>query len=135
MSRDARRTLGKVLWAAAAVLGLVGFLLFFSTFLSSAANFGDFTNFEERVRREATRAVWGMGLMFAAFFTAAAGTALVASGKTPPRGEPTDPAGSAAGPAKPSPPPPREGVKVRCPWCGSLNPEAAAACGECGGKL
>ena len=37
-----------------------------------------------------------------------------------------------------APPPPdtrERAVTVRCRWCGSLNPEAAATCGECGGNL
>ena len=47
------------------LLGVIGFLFFGSVFVSGAMHFGDFRNFEERGRSEATRAVVGMGLMIA----------------------------------------------------------------------
>ncbi len=47
------------------VVGVIGFLLFLSTFFSAARSFGDFTNFEHRARSEFTRALIGMVMMIA----------------------------------------------------------------------
>lgn len=44
-------------------LMVVGALLFFSTFISSALHFGDFTDFENRTRSMAVRSLTGMGLL------------------------------------------------------------------------
>jgi len=54
-------------------LAVLGFLLFISTFFSAAIHFGDFSNFEERSRSMATRAVLGMLMMIAGGVTAGIG--------------------------------------------------------------
>jgi cytochrome c biogenesis protein CcdA len=46
-------------------VSVIGILSFLSTFLSFAAHFGDFTNFEQRSRSMALRAVIGMVMMIA----------------------------------------------------------------------
>jgi hypothetical protein len=56
-------------------LGLVGLLMFFSTFLSAALNFGNFDNFEARGRSMATRAFGGMFLMIVGSVIAGVGKA------------------------------------------------------------
>lgn len=55
----------KATYYVGGAMSLVGLLLFLSTFLSAAANFGNFSNFESRTRSMAVRAVAGMGLMIA----------------------------------------------------------------------
>jgi len=45
----------------------VGFLLFLSTFVSAALNFGDFSDFESRVRSMSLRAVGGMIMLIVGF--------------------------------------------------------------------
>jgi hypothetical protein len=47
------------------IVSVLGILSFLSTFLSAAAHFGDFTNFAERGRSEALRAVIGMVMLVA----------------------------------------------------------------------
>ena len=47
------------------IVSVLGILSFLSTILSFAARFGDFTNFAERGRSEALRAVIGMVMMVA----------------------------------------------------------------------
>ena len=47
------------------VVGVIGFLLFISTFFSAASSVGDFSNFEPRGRSLGTRAVLGMVMMIA----------------------------------------------------------------------
>lgn len=44
-------------------VGVIGFLLFISTFFSSASSFGDFSDFEQRSRSMGTRAAVGMVMM------------------------------------------------------------------------
>jgi hypothetical protein len=46
-------------------VGVIGFLCFISVFISGALHFGDFSNFEQRGRSEATRGVLGMVMMIA----------------------------------------------------------------------
>jgi hypothetical protein len=53
----------KTLYYVGMVLTVVGFLTFGSTFVSAAANFGDFTDFQGRSRSMFTRAVFGMGMI------------------------------------------------------------------------
>lgn len=45
------------------VLMVLGFILFASTFVTFALNFGNFTNFESRVKSEMFRAFGGMALL------------------------------------------------------------------------
>ena len=46
-------------------LVVIGFLSFFSVFVTGAMNFGDFSNFEGEARSSMTRALVGMGLLIA----------------------------------------------------------------------
>jgi hypothetical protein len=53
----------KGLFRAGQTIGVLGLLLFLSTFVSAALNFGDFTNFESDTRSMVIRAVAGMIMM------------------------------------------------------------------------
>jgi len=53
----------KTLYYVGMGMSALGILLFFSTFVSAAANFGNFNNFERRTQSTAMRAVAGMGFM------------------------------------------------------------------------
>ena len=65
------------------VVSVLGILSFLSTFLSFAAHFGDFTNFEQRSRSMALRAVIGMVMMIAGGLLSGVGKAgLAGSGIT-----------------------------------------------------
>jgi hypothetical protein len=55
----------KTLFRAGQIIGVLGLLLFLSTFVSAALNFGDFSNFESDTRSMALRAVVGMIMMLA----------------------------------------------------------------------
>jgi hypothetical protein len=55
----------KAIFYIGMAVGVIGFLLFISTFFSAASSFGDFTNFEQRGRSMGTRAVLGMVMMIA----------------------------------------------------------------------
>lgn len=52
----------QVLYYFGLVLVLIGFLLFFSVFISFIKTFGDFPDFEHRARNEMTRAFCGVVL-------------------------------------------------------------------------
>src|ERR1043165_2154425 len=63
------------------VVGVIGFLCFFSVFVSAALNFGDFSNFKERARSMVIRAVVGMVMMIGGSIIAGIGrTGLAGSG-------------------------------------------------------
>ena len=65
------------------IVSVLGILSFLSTFLSAAAHFGDFTNFAERGRSEALRAVIGMVMLVAGRLLSGVGKAgLAGSGIT-----------------------------------------------------
>ena len=53
----------KTLYRAGQIIGVLGLLMFLSTFVSAALNFGDFSNFESDTRSMALRAVIGMIMM------------------------------------------------------------------------
>ena len=65
----------KALYRAGQVLALVGFLSFFSVFITGALNFGDFTDFEGQVRSASLRAVGGMVLIIVGFVLMGVGVA------------------------------------------------------------
>jgi len=44
-------------------VSVIGFLLFFSVFVSFAINFGDFDNFEQRARSSVMRGIFGIALI------------------------------------------------------------------------
>ena len=66
--RKAQHRLGTIFVA-------VGLLMFLSVFVSAALNFGDFSNFEGRVRSMGLRAVGGMALMIGGFVLISLGVA------------------------------------------------------------
>lgn len=53
----------KTIYYAGLALTVVGVLCFFSTFVSAALHFGDFTDFERRAGSAFLRAIAGMGMM------------------------------------------------------------------------
>lgn len=53
----------KALHYAGVGLTVLGMLLFLSTFVTAALNFGDFTDFEDRTRSSMLRAITGMAMM------------------------------------------------------------------------
>lgn len=55
----------KTIYYIGMVVGIIGFLSFISVFFTFAAHFGDFSNFEQRGRSSAMRAVLGIVLMMA----------------------------------------------------------------------
>lgn len=138
---------------------LIGFLLFISTFVTAAANFGNFNNFEGRVRSESTRAVLGMILLVAGGFVSVVGSrGLAGSGllldpnqarkELKPwndmAGEMADDALSKIGVVKAledslssrnDDVKERNVVKVRCRECRALNDEEANFCDQCGAAM
>lgn len=133
-------------------LTAVGFLLFISTFISGALNFGDFSDFETRVRSMAIRAVAGMILMIVGGTMATIGRAGTAGSGLllNPRKARQDlePWSRSAGgmindtleevdALKPDPTSaaPQTAVKIRCPHCRALNDEDAQYCKQCGRAL
>lgn len=54
----------KALYRAGQIISVLGLLSFLSVFVSAALNFGDFTDFDGRVRSMGLRAVGGMIMMF-----------------------------------------------------------------------
>jgi cytochrome c biogenesis protein CcdA len=126
----------------------VGFLLFFSTFVTFAANFGDFTNFEDRAKSNMFRAISGMALLIIGGAVKGIGArGLAGSGVVlDPEGARKDlepfsrqaggmlkdaldeadlKIGGAAG----------QVVMVKCRACGKLNEEDSKFCQECGAQL
>jgi hypothetical protein len=55
----------KAIFYIGMAVGVIGFLCFISTFFSAASSFGDFTNFEQRGRSMATRAIVGIVMVIA----------------------------------------------------------------------
>jgi hypothetical protein len=139
-------------YAGMGVAGL-GFLLFLSTFFTSALNFGNFDHFEERARSEGLRAITGMVLIIVGMFLLKvgakgwAGSGVILDPKK--AREEVEPwsrmAGGMAQDALSeievvkkveehlSAPPPQ--VKIRCQKCQALNEESAKFCNQCGSAL
>ncbi|HPF13522.1 MAG TPA: hypothetical protein PLJ12_04585 [Planctomycetota bacterium] len=137
-------------------LGLVGFLLFASVFVTGCMNFGNFDHFEADVKSSMFRALTGVGLIVVGGILSqvgrlgAAGSGLLLDPQRVRRDlEPLmrqgadmleDLAGDVASDVGP-----RAETKtttnvttkimVRCGHCSALNPEAATACNECGAPL
>lgn len=135
---------------------VVGFLSFFSVFVTGAMNFGDFTNFESRTRSESMRAVIGMALIVVGGVvrrigrSGAAGSGLVLDPRQARKDlEPfarqhggmlkdaLDEAGvdlgnvlgaAGGGGRKPA-------VMIRCRACSKLNEEDSKFCQECGAAV
>ncbi|MBW7939670.1 MAG: zinc ribbon domain-containing protein [Candidatus Omnitrophica bacterium] len=143
----------KFLYYLGLALIALGALLFFSTFLSAALHFGDFSHFEERTRSMAFRSFGGIFLLVAGVVINRIG-ALGFSGS----GVVLDPqqaredlkpySSMVGGMAKdvmeesglvemiqPRPTPVAEQIKVRCRACQALNDEDARFCDQCGKEL
>jgi hypothetical protein len=139
----------KTLYYIGMGLGIFGFLLFGSVFVTSAMHFGDFTDFEGRAKSEMFRAIGGMAIMIlGGVLTAVGSRGLAGSGvlldpeKAREDLEPytrmaggmakdaLDEAGIALGSN-----PPERVVMVKCQACGKLNQEDAKFCQECGKKM
>jgi hypothetical protein len=147
----------KNLYYGGMVLIIIGFLLFFSTFVTGCANFGNFENFEGKARSEMARAFGGMALLIAGGILmnigarGAAGSGLLldpekarkdvepwarmAGGITSDALSEVEPVQRVVehitnekGETKPV-------VKVRCPKCRALNDETAKFCNQCGAPL
>ncbi len=137
-----------------AITGL-GFLLFFSIFVTSALSFGDFTDFGARGSSMGLRAVVGMAMMIGGRVVAhlgaagAAGSGFVLDPQRASRDlEPfarqqggmlkdtLDEAGIDVGKAFGGRDDDRKPVvMIRCRACGKLNEEDSKFCQECGGAL
>jgi hypothetical protein len=134
-------------------IGLFGLLLFLSVFVSGAANFGNFDNFDARTRSMATCAITGMILMFVGTIVASIGAkGLAGSGAVldPEQArKDVEPWSRMAGGVledalsevktldKLAHPPvaPEPKVQVRCRSCHGLNDENAKYCNQCGTRL
>lgn len=148
----------KAIYYLGSGMGLLGFILFISTFFSAASNFGDFTNFQERTRSMAFRSIAGMVLMIAGGFVAGVGArGLAGSGvvldpeKAREDLEPwnrmaggmTNDVLSDVGLANAAEKAlnriggdeTKDVVKVRCRSCQALNDEQAKFCDQCGAAL
>ncbi len=141
------------------LLLIVGVLMFFSTFVIFAVNFGNFENFEQRGRLMALMAVGGMFLMIAGIVSAAFAGSGVAGllWRMDPRevrrrlstwaklsGQLTDEAFTEMKTVRQSLADLGDGddlekteqiIQVRCRGCGALNDELSKYCGQCGQPL
>lgn len=143
----------------------LGFLLFFSTFVSFALHFGDFDHFEERTRSQALRAVGGLGLVLVGMGLTIGSTVgqtmrwlgdperaarelapwARLSGRlqdeafremTTVRATVSDLAsGRTREEPAPAPAPATPLIQVRCRACGGLSDESARFCSGCGAAL
>lgn len=120
-------------WKAVKFVGIgisvIGFLMFFSVFISGAMNFGNFDDFEARTRNMSLRAVFGMFLMIGggALSGIAAKQGGTGGNESGLSNDGTWSFGSDRDLAGP--------IKIRCPKCRSLNDEAAKFCDQCGADL
>lgn len=74
----------KTIFYIGMVVGVIGFLCFISVFISAAMHFGDFSNFAQRARSEAVRAVLGIVMMIiASFLTRIGRMGMAGSGLNP----------------------------------------------------
>ncbi len=139
----------KALYYLGMTLTILGVLVFGSVFVSSAMHFGDFTDFEGRAKSAMFRAIAGMamaglgGLLMGLGARGAAGSGLVldpdqARDDLEPYSrmvggmakDALDEAGITLGGNSP-----QRVVLLKCLNCGTLNPEEAKFCQECGTKL
>jgi len=127
----------------------IGFLLFFSVFITGAANFGDFSNFESEARSSIFRAVTGVALIIIGGILRGigakglAGSGVVLNpGRARSELEPfsrmtggivkdvLEEADVELGGGSPE-----TVVKIRCRECGKLNEEDSKFCQECGKQI
>jgi hypothetical protein len=108
-------------------LSIIGVLLFASVFVTSAAHFGDFRNFQSRAKSEEFRALAGMALIvIGAIISAVGARGLAGSGTVldlERAREDLEPYSRMVG------------GMVKCPACGKLNEEDSKFCQECGKPL
>lgn len=135
----------KTLFYVGSALSVAGLLLFFSTFVTACSNFGDFTNFDGKVKSQMATGLFGMVLIVVGGILANIGRrGLAGSGAVidPEQArvdlEPwsrmvggmakdaLDETGLAAKDGE------SQVVKVRCPACKALNDEHDRFCGQCG---
>lgn len=138
----------KTAYYAGRILMVVGALLFFSTFVTFAMRFGDFSNFEANAKSSMFRAFGGMALMIVGGIVSAIGArGLAGSGVVldPEQArEDLEPYSRMAGGmlgdvleeadvdlGSRS----EKVVVIRCRECDKLNPEDAKFCNECGKPL
>jgi len=141
-----------IYYVGMALTGLGG-LLFISTFFTAAANFGDFSNFEEKAQSQMFCAVSGMVLMIAGGLVMSigangwAGSGLVLDPKKARKD--LEPWSHMRGGViqdvlsevevvrkleeRLEPPEPQ--IKVRCRKCSALNDESAKFCNQCGSAV
>jgi hypothetical protein len=147
----------KMLYYGGMICAGIGLLLFLSTFVSAALNFGRFDNFESNAQSMMIRAVLGMFMMMGggainrigAMGFSASGLFLDPDNARKDVKPWTRMAGGITNDAmneidivqdvkehffKPQAPP-AEQVKVRCRQCKSLNDEDAKFCDQCGAEL
>lgn len=138
----------KTVYYSGMVLMVIGGLLFFSVFITSALNFGHFDNFADNARASAFRSVIGMVLLIIGGFIRGIGArGLAGSGVVldPEKArEELEPYSRMAGGmvkdvldeanvnlgGKPE-----KIVMIKCQDCGKLNAEDAKFCQECGKKM
>jgi RNA polymerase subunit RPABC4/transcription elongation factor Spt4 len=143
----------KALYYWGMALAGIGLLLFFSTFISGLANFGNFDNFRNRVRSEGFVAFGGMALMIAGGFLMNVGArGWAGSGVVldPERArkdvEPWSRLGGGVvqdalseveivNKLEDRLAPPEPQVKIRCRNCQTLNDERAKYCNQCGSEI
>ena len=129
-------------------LMIIGGLLFFSVFITSALNFGHFDNFAENASSSAFRAVGGMALLIIGGFIRGIGArGLAGSGVVldpeQARQELEPYSRMAGGMVKDALDEanvnlggkPEKIVMIKCQGCGKLNTEDAKFCQECGKKM
>ncbi len=129
-------------------LMVIGGLLFASTFVTFAAHFGDFNNFESRAKSEMFRAFGGMALIVIGGIVRAVGAAGLAGSGTVLDPEQArkdlEPYSRMVGgmvkdaleEVKPGVDgKPEKVIMIKCPACGKLNEEDSKFCQECGKQL
>jgi hypothetical protein len=138
----------KAAYYLGAALMVIGGLLFFSVFVTSAMNIGKFDNFEANARASMFRAIGGMALLIVGRIVRGIGArGMAGSGVVldPEKArEELEPYSRMAGGmikdvldeanvnlgAKPE-----KVVMLKCPACGKLNEEDSKFCQECGKKM
>lgn len=138
----------KIAYYIGMALQLVGLLLFASTFVTFVLHFGDFEDFQSRVKSDMFRALSGMALMVIGGLVRGVGArGLAGSGvlldPEKARGELEPYSRMAGGMVKDAideaglstPGAPKPLIMLKCGSCGTLNPESAKFCQECGIKI
>lgn len=120
---------GKAMKYVGNALGLIGLLLFLSTFLSAALDFGNFDDFENRTRSMAVRSVLGMLLMIGGGVLSANASK---QGRSPDGHGDWSNDGTWSSRADEEIAGP---IKIRCQKCRALNDEAASFCDQCGAEI